>query len=75
MNDDVVDGFGNVITGFRALQYKEALANQNDQKDIQKRKQVQSASAAKNPNYGDAEANYNPGSGDGKVMIKADWIR
>ena len=71
-DDDVVDGFGNVITGFRALQYKEALANQNyqnyqNQKEAQNiQNELAAAAAAKSKALALAaikkqgKADYNP---------------
>jgi len=71
-DDEVVDSFGNVITGFRALQYKEALANQNyksytDKKEAEKiQKELAAAAAAKDKAAALAaikkqgQADYNP---------------
>jgi hypothetical protein len=71
-DDEVVDSFGNVITGFRALQYKEALANQNyknytDKKEAEKiQKELEAAAAAKSKAKALAaikkqgQADYNP---------------
>jgi len=75
--DDVVDGFGNIVTGFRALQYREALANQNYQKDLADKKAAAAAAQAaadkkaagefmkNNPNYGNQYDKSKDHSGDG----------